>query len=90
MTILNCCVQGNQRSVCGKGVLLRVLCFSMHSVCHFLFSCSATRLLHLAQAQNIHATVEPAARRSGVFNANFLLNRSDNKVGFSMGIVWGP
>ena len=46
---------------------------------HFLFSCSATHLLHLAQAQNIHTTVELAARRSGVFNATFLPNGSDKR-----------
>ena len=38
---------------------------------------SATRLLHFMQAQNIHATVELAARHSGVFSAAFLLNGSD-------------
>ena len=46
---------------------------------HFLFSCSATHLLHLVQAQNVHTTVELAARRSGVFNATLLLNGSDKR-----------
>ena len=31
---------------------------------HFQFSCSATRLLHLTQVHNVHATVELAARQS--------------------------
>ena len=39
---------------------------------HFLFSCRATCLLHLAQAQNVHAAVELAARQNGAFNATFL------------------
>ena len=47
--------------------------------CHFLFSCSATRLLHLVQERNVHATVELAARRSGVFNMTFLQNGSDKR-----------
>ena len=42
----------------------------------FLYT-HATRLLHPMQALNIHATVELAARRSGVFSAIFLLNGSD-------------
>ena len=46
---------------------------------HFLFSCSATSLLHLAQAQKVHATVKLAGGRSGVFNATFLLNGSDKR-----------
>ena len=40
---------------------------------------SATCLLHLAQVQNVHASVELAARRSGVFNASFLPNGSDKR-----------
>ena len=54
----------------------RVACKNLLSI---VFNTRATRLLHLAQAQNVHATVELAARQSGVFNATFLLNGSDNR-----------
>ena len=56
-------VLANQRSVL-KGQNLHCVCFVLLCTvfCHFLFECSATRLLHLAQAQNLHATVELAAR----------------------------
>ena len=52
------------------------LCTPFH---HLLVSCSATSLLHLTQAQNVHTTVELAACRSGVFNATFVLNGSDKR-----------
>ena len=52
------------------------LCTPFH---HFLFSCSATRLLYLAQSQNVCITVVLAARRIGVINATFLPNGSDNR-----------
>ena len=35
--------------------------------------------MHLTQAQNVHTSVELAARRSGVFDATFLPNRSDER-----------
>ena len=35
--------------------------------------------MHLVQAQNVHATVELAACRSGRFNTTFLPNRSDKR-----------
>ena len=51
-------------------------------------------------AQNVQTTVELAARRSGVFNAAFLPNGSDERqqsgrirqlaVGLSPDGVWGP
>ena len=44
-----------------------------------VFNTRATDLLHLAQVQNIHTTVELAARRRGVFNATFLPNGSDER-----------
>ena len=46
--------------------------------CLFLYS-SVTRLLHLAQAQNVDSTVELAARQNVVFNATFLPNGSDKR-----------
>ena len=65
------CVGGN--TVCA--LFFYVLCM-FH---HFLFSCSVTRLLRLMQTRNVHATVEYAERRSGVFNATFLPNGSDQR-----------
>ena len=77
MTILIGGVLANKRSVWeGWNAVCAVLCTLFH---HFLFSCSATRLLHLAQAQNVHATVELAARWSGVCNATFLTNGSNKR-----------
>ena len=49
--------------------LCRTLVFLCTSLRYFVFTCSNTGSLHLAQAQNVHATVELAARRGGVFNA---------------------
>ena len=58
----------------------------MHSVplfpvLEYWHETSATRshgdLWHRAQGQNVHTTVDLAARRSGVFNATFLPNGSD-------------
>ena len=42
-------------------------------------TCCLGGLLHLVQAQNKRATVELAARRSGVFNAICLPNGSDER-----------
>ena len=78
MTIVIGSVLVNQRCVWeGQNTVCAV--FQCTLFCHFLFSCSATCLLHLAQAQNIHATVELAACRSGVFNATFLPNGLDER-----------
>ena len=52
---------------------------SCFPVLEYWHETSATRLLHLAQVQNVYATVELAARRSGVFNATFLPNGSDER-----------
>ena len=68
------CASESVRCVGGAEYCVRLV-FSSHVV----VQCSATRLLHLAQAQNVHATVELAARRSGVFNATFLPNGSDKR-----------
>ena len=59
--------------------------YALHSiiscfhVLEYWHETSTTRLLHLVQAQNVHATVELAACQSGVFNATFLLNGSDER-----------
>ena len=44
-----------------------------------VFNIRATGLLHLAQAQNVHATVELAEHRSSVFNATFVPDGSDER-----------
>ena len=85
----------NQRGVWEGQNTVRALFF--YALCSFPVPVF-TRLLHLAQAQNVHATVELTALRSVVFSATSLPNGSDKRqqsgrikaVGLSLGGVWGP
>ena len=112
MTILIGGVLANQHGVWeGQNTVCALFFYAFcSSFPVFMFWITGTRLvppagdlLHLTQAQNVHATVELAARRSGVFNATFLPNGSDKRqrsgrikavcllaVGLSLGGVWGP
>ena len=86
MTILTGSVLANQHSVWeGQNTVYALFFYALRSVIscfhglEYLHETSATHLLHLVQAQNVHATVELAARRSGAFNATFLPNGSDER-----------
>ena len=86
MTILIGGVLANQ---CGVWERRNTVCSLFFYALRSVISCfhvlehwhktSGTCLLHLVQVQNVHATVELAACRSGMFNATFLPSRSDKR-----------